>query len=133
MWSSLVFFFSSRRRHTRCYRDWSSDVCSSDLDGLLAEVDRPRGRLLEAADHPQGRCLPAPRGPQEGEEAAVLDLERDVVDGEHLVEALADAVEANVCDDRGGRRALVWLDSTLDRHYPTRARGAVFVTRAPQS
>src|SRR5207245_7973517 len=26
-----LFFFSSRRRHTRCYRDWSSDVCSSDL------------------------------------------------------------------------------------------------------
>src|SRR2546429_4469690 len=26
------FFFSSRRRHTRCSRDWSSDVCSSDLD-----------------------------------------------------------------------------------------------------
>src|SRR5207245_5413197 len=25
--------FSSRRRHTRCYRDWSSDVCSSDLVG----------------------------------------------------------------------------------------------------
>src|SRR2546429_6665119 len=24
------FFFSSRRRHTRCSRDWSSDVCSSD-------------------------------------------------------------------------------------------------------
>src|SRR5207245_7787310 len=27
-----AFFFSSRRRHTRCYRDWSSDVCSSDLE-----------------------------------------------------------------------------------------------------
>src|SRR6266498_595528 len=27
------FFFSSRRRHTRCGRDWSSDVCSSDLVG----------------------------------------------------------------------------------------------------
>src|SRR5207245_8804437 len=26
-----IVFFSSRRRHTRCYRDWSSDVCSSDL------------------------------------------------------------------------------------------------------
>src|SRR5687768_18056457 len=26
------FFFSSRRRHTRCSRDWSSDVCSSDLE-----------------------------------------------------------------------------------------------------
>src|SRR5438128_8057480 len=29
--NGLAFFFSSRRRHTRCYRDWSSDVCSSDL------------------------------------------------------------------------------------------------------
>src|SRR5256884_2424108 len=31
----LCFFFSSRRRHTRCSRDWSSDVCSSDLDEVL--------------------------------------------------------------------------------------------------
>src|SRR5947199_8991488 len=29
--SILNFFFSSRRRHTRCLSDWSSDVCSSDL------------------------------------------------------------------------------------------------------
>src|SRR5690606_41051556 len=29
----LFFFFSSRRRHTRFSRDWSSDVCSSDLRG----------------------------------------------------------------------------------------------------
>src|SRR3989442_3043437 len=44
----LSFFFSSRRRHTRCGRDWSSDVCSSDLldhllvpplDGALALVE----------------------------------------------------------------------------------------------
>src|SRR2546429_4803982 len=38
-----VFFFSSRRRHTRCSRDWSSDVCSSDLipnDNLLELVPR---------------------------------------------------------------------------------------------
>src|SRR5690349_22533184 len=28
------FFFSSRRRHTRSLRDWSSDVCSSDLIGM---------------------------------------------------------------------------------------------------
>src|SRR5690554_7114523 len=27
----FFFFFSSRRRHTRCGRDWGSDVCSSDL------------------------------------------------------------------------------------------------------
>src|SRR5688500_19768685 len=31
MWFSFVFFFSSRRRHTRLQGDWSSDVCSSDL------------------------------------------------------------------------------------------------------
>src|SRR5690349_24021772 len=30
VWGNL-FFFSSRRRHTRSLRDWSSDVCSSDL------------------------------------------------------------------------------------------------------
>src|SRR5438445_2795647 len=29
----VFFFFSSRRRHTRYWRDWSSDVCSSDLTG----------------------------------------------------------------------------------------------------
>src|SRR6266513_278371 len=29
---NCFFFFSSRRRHTRSKRDWSSDVCSSDLD-----------------------------------------------------------------------------------------------------
>src|SRR5690606_40849515 len=41
------FFFSSRRRHTRFSRDWSSDVCSSDLitdpastEGIAAVVDR---------------------------------------------------------------------------------------------
>src|SRR5437867_6995213 len=34
----VVFFFSSRRRHTRSYGDWSSDVCSSDL-GSHQEVE----------------------------------------------------------------------------------------------
>src|SRR2546422_4382259 len=32
------FFFSSRRRHTRCSRDWSSDVCSSDLPPAIGTV-----------------------------------------------------------------------------------------------
>src|SRR2546429_4361173 len=31
------FFFSSRRRHTRCSRDWSSDVCSSDLSPVTEQ------------------------------------------------------------------------------------------------
>src|SRR2546422_6742105 len=47
---SCFSFFSSRRRHTRCSRDWSSDVCSSDLgggDGV--EALRGVARLLEAS------------------------------------------------------------------------------------
>src|SRR2546429_5984534 len=36
----VCVFFSSRRRHTRCSRDWSSDVCSSDLTGYR----KPRHR-----------------------------------------------------------------------------------------
>src|SRR2546422_8879537 len=42
------FFFSSRRRHTRCSRDWSSDVCSSDLGGvevLSANIEMGQGTL----------------------------------------------------------------------------------------
>src|SRR5690606_41695056 len=43
----LLFFFSSRRRHTRFSRDWSSDVCSSDLDPATATCSpavEPPGR-----------------------------------------------------------------------------------------
>src|SRR5690606_40059383 len=41
-----TFFFSSRRRHTRFSRDWSSDVCSSDLDetAVLGDADEVLGR-----------------------------------------------------------------------------------------
>src|SRR5436853_7012177 len=34
------FFFSSRRRHTRCLSDWSSDVCSSDLHGTAEQISK---------------------------------------------------------------------------------------------
>src|SRR5262245_65187115 len=36
------FFFSSRRRHTRCLSDWSSDVCSSDLAAPLGREGQLR-------------------------------------------------------------------------------------------
>src|SRR3712207_4744621 len=42
----MVFFFSSRRRHTRYWRDWSSDVCSSDLffsDWISSFRKKPKG------------------------------------------------------------------------------------------
>src|SRR2546422_8189932 len=57
--SIFVFFFSSRRRHTRCSRDWSSDVCSSDLRKraavfrefafALEDVDVDAGLIVEAS------------------------------------------------------------------------------------
>src|SRR5215831_9848740 len=43
-WKSIAsrfFFFSSRRRHTMCLSDWSSDVCSSDLTDTLQVSIRP--------------------------------------------------------------------------------------------
>src|SRR5207249_8528558 len=48
---SFVFFFSSRRRHTRSKRDWSSDVCSSDLYNVFTmDQFRPYSdRLIPAA------------------------------------------------------------------------------------
>src|SRR2546429_1202107 len=58
--SIMFVFFSSRRRHTRCSRDWSSDVCSSDLhrvevlDG--ADDDDVVGAV---AHHLQLELLPA--------------------------------------------------------------------------
>src|SRR5215510_5357095 len=61
-----VFFFSSRRRHTIWPRDWSSDVCSSDLEGWpavardrLQEVPGP-ARLRARHDRDDGffRLLP---------------------------------------------------------------------------
>src|SRR3989475_10222116 len=57
----IFFFFSSRRRHTRFDCDWSSDVCSSDLDrqgGQAHHLHRDDGQrwscLLEGAHHWRG-------------------------------------------------------------------------------
>src|SRR2546422_10910891 len=44
----MRFFFSSRRRHTRCSRDWSSDVCSSDLAKRMIEHKRDVVILLDS-------------------------------------------------------------------------------------
>src|SRR5206468_12285628 len=49
------FFFSSRRRHTRSDRDWSSDVCSSDLRGRRRRRSAPRAPSPAARRGPS-RC-----------------------------------------------------------------------------
>src|SRR5690606_40617424 len=43
------FFFSSRRRHTRFSRDWSSDVCSSDLISSIGALTGSPGRFVHYA------------------------------------------------------------------------------------
>src|SRR5260370_25866666 len=61
MW---FFFFSSRRRHTRFKCDWSSDVCSSDLQeigGVLAAV-----MMIENARVKQGRLIIVPQANRSG-------------------------------------------------------------------
>src|SRR5207249_8047285 len=55
------FFFSSRRRHTRSKRDWSSDVCSSDLSAvalvvLVAGCAVPNAGLYESDTGAAGRA-----------------------------------------------------------------------------
>src|SRR5256885_4692431 len=52
----FFFFFSSRRRHTRLQGDWSSDVCSSDLEGGAAPDPLRRARRRHRPDprrHPR--------------------------------------------------------------------------------
>src|SRR3712207_9505336 len=50
----MFFFFSSRRRHTRYWRDWSSDVCSSDLGGVDAVEVAVGGEQRRQAGDPLG-------------------------------------------------------------------------------
>src|SRR6266436_763349 len=46
----VCFFFSSRRRHTRCSRDWSSDVCSSDLSSSVINGSGTRLTITECPE-----------------------------------------------------------------------------------
>src|SRR5206468_6362868 len=57
----LFFFFSSRRRHTRSDRDWSSDVCSSDLavrTGGLQVIRTPVREILFYSSTQKGSATP---------------------------------------------------------------------------
>src|SRR5271166_5409300 len=74
----FFFFFSSRRRHTRWPRDWSSDVCSSDLGGVLlgnaghggastmkrANGTYPMGPLCAPVEEDRGRAVARWRTPR---------------------------------------------------------------------
>src|SRR5256885_5757276 len=81
----MFFFFSSRRRHTRLQGDWSSDVCSSDLDADCRRggaVRRNTGAARGAGG--AGRAAAA-RGPGPPSAAPSLDRESTRLNSSHLV------------------------------------------------
>src|SRR2546426_7919691 len=95
----FFFFFSSRRRHTRLQGDWSSDVCSSDLQSRP-----PRQRAQRPAS--RGAGLPARRTPR---------LSRWPEEGEGAHPRTQDASDASYTPDRtkkegsrGGPWSLRW-------------------------
>ena len=63
-------------------RAWESSV----LTTTSSKVDFAGGDLFQADDHAQGRGLAAARGPQQGDELAVVDGEVQIVDRMHLVD-----------------------------------------------
>src|SRR5215831_6227827 len=80
---SVFFFFSSRRRHTRCLSDWSSDVCSSDLDQGEA-MGRLDGKCVLVTGASRGIGAEIARL-FAGEGGRVVCAARTLREGEHLV------------------------------------------------
>src|SRR6266508_6305718 len=116
----VSFFFSSRRRHTSWARDWSSDVCSSDLVGVDVEGDldlgNPTGRRRDADELEVAEQLVAVGHLPLALEDLDVDLGLAVVGGgEHLRAAGRDG---GVALDELGHHAALGLD-------PERQRGDV--------
>src|SRR5271165_2977678 len=113
--NSFFFFFSSRRRHTRFSRDWSSDVCSSDLrseSGLLATVGwRVRGATTYALE---GSVFIA------GAAVQWLRDELKIIESAGETEAMAQAVP-----DTGGVYFVPAFVGLGAPHWDAYARGAI--------
>src|SRR5690606_41124415 len=76
----IFFFFSSRRRHTRFSRDWSSDVCSSDLEHprLLGERGETRERVVHLRRRPVEEVAASGTKERVPREEQAVDEEREV-------------------------------------------------------
>src|SRR5216684_8029689 len=115
----LCFFFSSRRRHTRCSRDWSSDVCSSDLDvaDAPARIEAGKGILKDHLHAPADLVLA--RGgigdihPVELDAAARRPIESDDDAGDGRLAA------AGFADEREGLAAAYREADAVDGLEPT--------------
>src|SRR5207245_8649814 len=102
---------SSRRRHTRCYRDWSSDVCSSDLRAYTSRLLSPDGRRLVYARRSDAHDLLYARDLATGAERVLSrELPRDDQEGFAQMDVLP--ASAFTPD---GRSYLYWSGGKIHR------------------
>src|SRR5699024_11507948 len=97
-----------RRRHTRSKRDWSSDVCSSDLADVVERVTPgPPSGLIRPINVLRKTDLPVPEGAEHRADLTRRDRQRDVTPDELLAERLGQVVdrseERRVGKERGAR------------------------------
>src|SRR2546427_9088441 len=120
------FFFSSRRRHTRFDCDWSSDVCSSDLDHadlFFVHAIRP-GADGEADDLRVIDCVPIEPAQIFRFRVSIgegLKIDDELVGMESLsnvFDALPNLIANRICFDRGRRpeRVVVAVSAAADRY-----------------
>src|SRR6266498_2291370 len=131
----LLFFFASRRRHTRCGRDWSSDVCSSDLKARRYKVPHADTKAFEkmlAEDTSSRFKLMMTDGvfSMEGEEADLRELvricrEKDVllaVDDSHATGVLG-ATGRGTAEEQGVMDRIDVTTGTLGKAMGSAAGG----------
>src|SRR5437899_12114088 len=105
-----MFFFSSRRRHTRCLSDWSSDVCSSDLPApstAAGSTRRSRRKATRSSDGTSGQHVQArPQGEQGPDRAVVQRSEERRVGKECRTGTIAEdkQQEQTRADETNGSR-----------------------------
>src|SRR5256884_2618075 len=128
----FFFFFSSRRRHTRCSRDWSSDVCSSDLPlgvGHVTDAERvfsyralrfARADTISLPGFDENAWVPA--GNFEARSLADLAAELDAVRRATIalfrgLDAAALARRGTASDNAVSVRAIAWIIAGHERHH----------------
>src|SRR5437867_12007104 len=74
----VFFFFSSRRRHTRSYGDWSSDVCSSDLRDEIGDLASAFAHMTEQLRQSRAQLVQSEKLASIGQMAAARSEERRV-------------------------------------------------------
>src|SRR3712207_6004698 len=137
-----IFFFSSRRRHTRYWRDWSSDVCSSDLTLVVQALYGLGGvgktqLAIEyahrfAADYDLVWWIDAAQPVLIPEQLATLGARLDLPPGS----TVAETVERLLAELRGRTRWLLVLDNAerpqdVAAHLPGGAGHVLVTSRSP--